>query len=95
MGRNDAIQRVLAVELERDLWNCRPHGYPVWTIQRLLWYQHALLGGETHRAAGARPSWRLRAQQFGRSWATSLADLTRRTVTPFDGRDIWVPVEGL
>ena len=90
MGRNAAIERVLAAEAAGDLWNRTLLDFPVWSLERLRRYRQELLANDPEAAAASsQPRGRARLEAEWTSVRASLADL-KAGPPPKRGRDIWV-----
>ena len=90
MGRNAAIERVLAAEAAGNLWDRSLLGFPVWGLERLRRYRQELLSDDPEAAAASsQPTGRDRVQAEWTSVRASMKDL-RRGTPPSRGRDVWV-----
>lgn len=91
MGRNQAIEKVLAAEREGKLFEQRVLGYPVWPLERLRRYHLELLDGKLVERTGPSAPLKSRLKALQAPLAQSLRDARALAFSKsFAERDIWV-----
>jgi hypothetical protein len=87
--RNEAMQHLLQVERDGDLWNRRVFGMPVWSLERLPQYRAHMIASQLGEEAAKESLVNPLRNLLSRT-RTSLRDLSRGGPGARGGRDIWV-----